>query len=133
MDTQFIRQRPSHSADQILRTVAPPLIGRPGQVTQCLLSHQSGPVYEELCILCNVFPKEGFSIKEGMSSILAIVIASQRKNKRPEQAHRGKQWRKREAVSEEIRNLSMCQQTCFPSAVEADRPGCENTVAVVHI
>lgn len=59
--------------------MVPPLTGRPGQVTQCLLSHQSRPVYGEICILFNVFSKEDFSIKEGMSSSPAIVwVAKER-------------------------------------------------------
>lgn len=56
--------------------MAPILSGRPGLVTQCLLSHQFRPVYGEICFCCNVFPKEGFSIKEGMSSIPATVLAA---------------------------------------------------------
>lgn len=64
-------------------------------------------------------------IKEGMSSIPAIVWAANERTRGMSKLT--------EAVSEEIRSLAMCQQTYLPSAVGADKPGWEKMVAVIYV
>lgn len=60
-----------------------------------------------------------------MSSIAAIVCAAKERTRGMSKLT--------EAVSGDIRNLAMCQQTCLPSAVGADRPGWEKMGTVMRV